>query len=211
MRAINPSVRVVLAVTSDTGFLTLEGMPSLIWAFEALESVFPSQKIIVAANPKDSSIAMNLLEAKRASLLLVIPEAFEPAVLAHSLESLLGNEQAVLIHDASRPFTSRAQFQAVLAAFSDEIDAVRPAIAFTETLKVLDKDSVIKKTLDRSSVRRISTPELIRVSAIDFAGSDCGWFLSLKKEARTLHIEGSLDGLRINTAEDRNLLELQTN
>lgn len=210
MSAKNPSVCAVLAVTSDTGFLNLNGIPNLIRAFEALAPIFPSQKIIVAANPKDASTANELLKTRTANFELVIPQTFEPAVLALSIESLLENVQAVLIHDASRPMTSKTQFEGVLAAFDDETDAVRPVMAFTETLKILDADSVIQKTLDRSSVHRISTPELIRVSAIDFGGSDCGWFLPLKKGARTLHLEGNPDGLRINTEEDRDLMELHT-
>lgn len=208
MSAANASVRVILALTSDTGLLNLKGIPNLIRAFKALASVFPSQRIIVAVTSKDSNTAKELLEAEKAGFELVITETFEPAVLAQVLESHLGQAQAVLIHDASRPMTGKAQFEAVLAAFNDEIDAVRPAMAFSETLKILDANSIIKRTLDRSSVRRISTPELIRVSAIDFAESDGGWFLPLKKYARTLHLEGNPDGLRINTVEDCDLMEL---
>lgn len=208
MSSANASVRVVLVVTSSTGLLNLKGIPILIRAFEALVAHSTSQKITVAAASKDSRIVSELLEAKRASFELVIPESFEPAVLAQSLAGPLGKVQAVLIHDACRPLTSRAQFDAVLAGFNDETDAVRPAMAFTETLKILDAKSIIKRTLDRSSVQRISTPELIRVSAIDFAGLDSGWFLPLKESARTLHVEGNPDGLRINTVEDRDLMEL---
>jgi 2-C-methyl-D-erythritol 4-phosphate cytidylyltransferase len=207
----NASVRVVLALTSDTALLSFNGVPILIRAYETLALIFPSQKIRVVATPKHASTAKALLEARNANFELVIPETFEPKVLAQSLESLLGNVQAALIHDASRPLTSTEQFDAVLAIFSDETDAARPAMAFTETLKILDADSVIKRTLDRSSVLRVSTPELIRVSAIDFTGSDCGWFLPLKKNARIKHIEASPDSLRINSEDDRNLMELHTN
>ena len=207
---MNPPVLVVLAVTSSTSFLNLNGTPSLIRAFDALTTIFPSQNIIAAVTPKDASTVAESLETRTEYFELVIPQTFEPAVLASSLEGLLENIHAVLIHDASRPMTSKAQFGAVLAAFNDETDAVRPAMPFTETLKIVGDDLVIRQTLDRSSVLRISTPELIRVSAINFAGTDCGWFLPLKKGARTTHIEASPDGLRINTEEDRNLMELQT-
>ena len=209
MSAANPSVSLVLAVTSDTAFLNLKGMPNLIRAFESLAVLLPSQKIIVAATPKDATVVRELLGSSNIRFELLNPQTLEPAILAPSLENLLGRFQAVLIHDASRPLTSRAQFEGVIAAFNEKTDAVRPVMAFTETLKILDADSVIKKTLDRSSVLRISTPELIRISAIDFTGSDCGWFLPLRKDARISHIEASPDGLRINTEEDRNFMELQ--
>ncbi len=208
MSSANASIRVVLVVTSDTGFLNLKGVPNLIRAFETLVPDSPSQKIIVAAASNHSSDVSDLLDAERADFELVTLKTFEPAVLAQTLEGALGNVQAVLIHDASRPLTSRAQFDAVFSAFTDETDAVRPAMAFTETLKILDANSVITRTLDRTSVHRISTPELIRVSAIDFTGPDCGWFLPLRNGARALHVEGSPDGLRMNSVEDRDLLEL---
>ena len=208
MSATNPSVSLVLAVTADTAFLNLKGMPNLIRAFDSLAALFPSQKIIVAATPTDATTVRELLESSNVNFELLISQTLEPTALASSLEGFLRNVQAVLIHDASRPLTSTGQFEGVLAGFNDETDAVRPVMAFTETLKILDADSVIKKTLDRSSVLRISTPELIRVSAINFAGADCGWFLPLRKGSRTTHIEASPDGLRINTEEDRNLMEL---
>lgn len=210
MSANNPSICVVLAVTSDSAFLNLGGVPNLIRAFESLTTFLTAGKIIVATTAKDAPALRELLESRNAPFELLILPSFNPPNLAQSLESHLGKVQAVVIHDASRPLTSKAQFEGVLTAFNNETDAVRPAMAFTETLKIVGENLVIRQTLDRNTVLRISTPELIRVSAIDFAGPDGGWFLPLKKGARTMHIEGSPDGLRINTAEDRDLMELST-
>lgn len=208
MSATSPSICVVLVVTSDTAFLDVKGTPSLIRSLGSLAACFPSKRIIAAATQAGAPAVRKLLGTADGLIEYLIPTTLEPDNLAMALENSLQDVQAVLLHDASRPLTSRAQFESVLAAFNDETDAVRPAMAFTETLKILDEKSVIKRTLDRSTVFRISTPELIRVSAIDINGADCGWFLPLKKNARTMHIEGSPDGLRVNTANDRDLMEL---
>ncbi len=208
MSTTSPSILVVLAVTSDTAFLNLEGIPNLIRSFDFLASSFPSQTVVVTVSHGNAPRVRDLLDKKRKDHELLVCQPLEPDSFLLALKPLIGNFGSVMIHDASRPLTSQGQFESVIAAFSDDIDAVRPAMPFTETLKILSADSIIKETLDRSTVLRISTPELIRVSAIDIHGSDCGWFLPLKKDAHTTHIEGNPDGSRINTPADRDLMEL---
>lgn len=201
-------MKLVLAVTSPTAFLQVNQGLSIEMAIAALKSLDPSTLLTIAISQSQSESLQDFLRDRSLNVEVLICEPTDTRSFAEELESSCRDFDALIIHDASRPLTSRAQFAAVLAAFNDDTDAVRPAMEFTETLKILDSDSVIKKTLDRSTVNRISTPELIRISAIDFKGTDCGWFLPLKESARTLHIQGTPDGLRMNTVEDRNLLEL---
>lgn len=208
MSATNPSICVVLAVTSDTAFLDLQGVPNLIRTIEFLDTFFPHQTVLTAVSPADGPKVRELLDAGVDNYEILITQPLEPSSLARALEPFLKDSQSVLIHDASRPLTSKEQFERVLTAFNDDIDAVRPVMPFTETLKILGSDSVIKETLDRSLVLKISTPELIRVSAINIDGPDSGWFLPLINGARTTYTEGSPEGLRINTTADRDLMEL---
>lgn len=208
MSATNPSICVVLAVTSDTAFLDLQGVPNLIRTIEFLDTFFPYQTVLIAVSPADAPNVREVLDTRVANYELLISQPLEPAPFSLALEPFFLNSDAIIIHDASRPLTSKEQFERVLTAFDDDIDAVRPVMPFTETLKILGSDSVIKETLDRSSVLKISTPELIRVSAIDIDGPDSGWFLPLIKGARTTYTEGGPEGLRINTTADRDLMEL---
>ena len=207
----NPSPRVVLAITSSTAFLEIEGMANLVRAIMVLANVFPSHTFLIAVTEKDVDRVHQLLEARSNSWKTLICEPTEPGSLARALAPELGDCDDIMIHDASRSLTPPSQFMAVMSKFSDEVDAVRPALPFTETLKIVGRDSVIIKTLDRSSVLRIGTPELIRVSAIDVDADDSGWFLPLRKDARILHIDGTPEGTRMNTTADRDLMELQHN
>lgn len=204
-------ISMVLAITSPTAFLEVNGTPSAVLALQRLRAIGSSLPISIAVGSSHSSLARKLLKDEKLDLQVRDCEPTKARPFAEALAPMCFDIDAIMIHDASRPLVNQAQFEAVLAAFTDETDAVRPAMAFTETLKVLDSNSVIKRTLDRSTVLRISTPELIRVSAVDFAGTDCGWFLPLKKNARTSYIAAIPDGLRMNTEEDRNLMELHTN
>lgn len=201
-------MHLVLAITSPTAFLEVNKTPSFVLALERLNWAGSLRPVTIAVSTTEARKARDLLTKSIFNVEFLMCEPKDPSAFAKSLGSSRADFSAVMIHDASRPLTSQGQFESVLAAFSDDIDAVRPAMPFTETLKILSADSVIKETLDRSTVLRISTPELIRVSAIDMHGSDCGWLLPLKKGAHTTHVEGSPEGVRINTPADRDLMEL---
>lgn len=207
MVTVSMKFRIVIAVTSATALLEVNKTPSLIRAIHGLQEFWPTLPLTIGVTEEHASPVSELLEKNRISHELLLCNPGDP----HDFASALAPESklcdALLIHDASRPLTSPDQFTRIIGAFSDTVDAVRPAIAFTETLKIIKSDSIIKETLDRTSVRRISTPELIRTSSIDVRGKDSGWFLPLKKGARTEHVEGSPEALRINSVGERDLLE----
>ncbi len=197
----------VLAVTSETAFLTIKGLPNLVRVRKFLAEYFASKSVIVVApKPLAREVQIILGESDKPDTFLTC-QILDSHALAKSLEKLLLNFEAVFIHDASRPWVSQNQFDTVLDAMSSDVDAVRPAMAFTETLKVLSSQSKILGTLDRFKVLRISTPELIRISAIDLHESDSGWFLPLRKGANVLHVESEPQSVRINSEADRDLLE----
>jgi 2-C-methyl-D-erythritol 4-phosphate cytidylyltransferase len=99
-----------------------------------------------------------------------------------------------------------AQFEGVYAALTAEIDAVRPVSPFTETLKSITADNFIDQTIDRTSMMRISTPELIRYTAIDFDSSTSTWFVPLTKIAKTAVVEADPDSARINSEKEIELM-----
>ena len=112
----------------------------------------------------------------------------------------------VMIHDSQRPLTNQAQFERVYAALVAGIDAVRPVSAFTETLKSIDASNFIDETIDRNSMMRVSTPELIRYSAIDFSADASTWFVPLTKIAKTAVVEADPDSARINSVKEIELM-----
>ncbi len=204
---MGPTLRLVLAVTSPTALLEVNKTPSLIRAIHGLQEFWPTLPLTVAVDHMQSPAVWDLLEKNRISHELLLCNPCNPHDFAKALAPESQLCDALLIHDASRPLTSREQFIRIVEALSDSVDAVRPSIAFTETLKIIESDSLIKETLDRTSVRRISTPELIRTSAIEIRGKDQGWFLPLKRGAHVEHVEGSPEALRINSEAERDLLE----
>ncbi len=200
---------VVLAITSNTAFLETGKIANLLRAYDTLATIFPTHPIHIAAKSSDMGRCRSLLVARGNRSEFTLCDSLEPSALARAIKPLWSNSESVLIHDASRPFVDQEQFERALTAFDDDVDAVRPAMPFTETLKILNVDSIIQETLDRSTVLRISTPEIIRTSAIEVNGKDSGWFLPIKKNARIEHVAGNPSGLRINSQSDAELMELQ--
>ena len=112
----------------------------------------------------------------------------------------------VVIHDELRPLVSRAQIKKTIESLGD-FDAIRPTMAFTETIKSLDSEHRLNQTIDREKVRRISSPEVIRKSAIDFDGAIGTWTLPLINGAKTSEIESEPQGIRVNNPEELKMLE----
>lgn len=200
-------LRVVVAITSTTAFLEVDKTPSLIRCIQGIQSFWPTVPISVAVAAANENAARELLAKYEIPYELLPCDPNDPQVIATALRSSIGKYDAFLFHDASRPLTNPDQFARILKAFDNDVDAVRPSIAFTETLKTVGPDAVIKETLDRNQVRRISTPELIRTSAVDPKGQNSGWFVPLKEGARIEYVEGNPESMRINSIAERGLLE----
>jgi hypothetical protein len=128
----------------------------------------------------------------------------KPGELARALEPL--EFEMAAIHDAQRPLTRSAQFHRTLEGLFG-CDAVRPTMAFTETLKAVNESSELTHTIDRTKVRRISSPEIIRRTVIDFGGNESTWTLPLTKVARLSEVEADPESVRINSADEVTLME----
>jgi hypothetical protein len=56
-------------------------------------------------------------------------------------------------------------------------------------------------------MKRISTPELIRYSAIDFDGVSSTWFVPLKVDARITTVDADPESARINSEKEIDLMK----
>ena len=112
-----------------------------------------------------------------------------------------------MIHDSQRALTRTAQFNRTVQALTADFDAARPVSAFTETLKSINSDQFVDGTIDRNSMKRVSSPELIRYTAIDFLGDSSTWFVPLKMDARTTTVDADSESTRINSEKEIELMK----
>jgi 2-C-methyl-D-erythritol 4-phosphate cytidylyltransferase len=78
--------------------------------------------------------------------------------VANGLEDLPDEVTTVLIHDAARPLVPDSVVERVVAA-AREGNAVVPALPVVDTLKEVAADGVVRRTVDRSQLWRVQTPQ----------------------------------------------------
>lgn len=75
------------------------------------------------------------------------------------LLALTKKTDRVAIHDAARPFMKK-EFLSGLFEEAEKKDALIPVIPIHETVKQIDKNGIVIKTHDRSSLVRVQTPQV---------------------------------------------------
>lgn len=196
------TLKVVVAVTSSLAFSKIEKST-------IIQSSLSVARAFTVETGVRATIAIAISDASQVKdfdceVLLCDPNS------PHSLAQAIKESEAceiVAIHDALRPLTRTTQFHRALGGLVGEVDAVRPAAVFTESLKIVNSLEFIERSVNRSSMMRISTPEMIRVSAIEFNATHSTWFLPLKPHAKVALVEADPESLRINSEDEIALME----
>lgn len=76
-----------------------------------------------------------------------------------ALAHLTPDVRYVLIHDAARAFAPVSLLRRVLQALREGAEAVVPALAVSDTIKIVDEHEQVKSTLARASLRAVQTPQ----------------------------------------------------
>jgi 2-C-methyl-D-erythritol 4-phosphate cytidylyltransferase len=197
-----PSLKVVVAITSPIAFHQLKNETVLHTCIQAAQSFVAS---VAGAHLAIAGTAADLGKVADIDCEKIVCDPNTPAELASALKSVATTE-LVMIHDCQRPLTGLAQFERVYAALSADVEAVRPVSPFTETLKSITADNFIDQTIDRNSMMRISTPELVRYSAIDFDSQESTWFVPIEKSAKLATVDADPESARINSAKEIELM-----
>jgi 2-C-methyl-D-erythritol 4-phosphate cytidylyltransferase/2-C-methyl-D-erythritol 2,4-cyclodiphosphate synthase len=105
---------------------------------------------------------LELFQAATANLTMLPPAfggATRQASVRAGLEALSAHmPDIVLIHDAARPFAS-AELVARAIVAAKQSGAAIPALAVTDTVKTVHAEGHVDKTLDRSALRLVQTPQ----------------------------------------------------
>jgi len=118
-------------------------------------------------------------------------------------------DEAVLIHDGARPLITDGIICAVADAL-EKYTAVTCAVRVKDTVKQVDENGKVIKTLDRSSLVAVQTPQGVRIKeylcAVEKAG-DVSAFTddtSLMEAAgyEVYTVEGDYKNIKITTPED---------
>ncbi|HEY2317046.1 MAG TPA: 2-C-methyl-D-erythritol 4-phosphate cytidylyltransferase [Solirubrobacteraceae bacterium] len=189
------------------------GRPMLEWSIAALRAV-PAVTQIVVALPADE------LDAAPAGTLAVAGGLQRSQSVRNALVAG-GDDDVVIVHDAARPLATPQLFEQALLELDRHPEAagVIAAAPVADTIKEVGSDGVtVARTLDRSRMWAVQTPQVFRRAALHAAlttssedelarATDDAWLI--ERAGGTVRILGSDPGnLKITTAEDLRVAEL---
>ncbi|MDO9245334.1 MAG: bifunctional 2-C-methyl-D-erythritol 4-phosphate cytidylyltransferase/2-C-methyl-D-erythritol 2,4-cyclodiphosphate synthase [Phenylobacterium sp.] len=141
---------------------SLGGRPILRWSVEALSRAGAREIIVVTAPERtadaDEALA-GLANWKAVPGGVTRAESVQAGLAALSTP----DEEAVLVHDAARPFVTSAHVQSLLVALA-EADGAVPALPVADTLK--RGVDIVAETVSRNGLWRAQTPQAFRLRTL---------------------------------------------
>lgn len=150
---------------------TLGGVPILVHAVRALAAARSIDLVVVAA-PEDSVDDVRVMLADistEAEIVIVAGGETRQDSVARALLALPQDVEVVLVHDAARPLVPPDVVDRVASAVLGGSDAVIPALPIVDTVKEVDDEGFVVRTLDRSVLQAVQTPQGFRRSALQLA------------------------------------------
>lgn len=141
-------------------FLPLGSKPVALHSLETLCSLSP-EEISIVCEPK----YRDFFKIKNVKIVFALPgkSRFESVKNGHSALELGSN--LILIHDSARPFIRSCDILSVLNE-ADTYGSAAVGIPVSSTIKEVDEKGFVKKTLQRSSLFEIQTPQVLRADIL---------------------------------------------
>jgi 2-C-methyl-D-erythritol 4-phosphate cytidylyltransferase len=189
------------------------GRPMLEWSVVSLQAVSAVSQIVVAL-PADE------LEAAPAGTIAVAGGAQRSHSVAAALAACTDGDP-VIVHDAARPLATPELFAQTLLELErhPDADAVIAATPVSDTIKeVADDGRTVTRTLERSRLWAVQTPQVFRRAALERAlagvsddvlaqATDDAWLV--ERSGGVVRIVGADPGnLKVTTLADLRVAEL---
>jgi len=141
-----------LGADRPKAFVVCAGRPLIEWSLEVLDSV--CDRVIVAAPDgyDDGPDRVRGGESRSAS----VRNALEAAPEA----------EMFVVHDAARPLVTRELVERCIEALVPGVDGAIAAIPMTDTVKEVASDGRVLRTLDRSALWAIQTPQVFKADIL---------------------------------------------
>ena len=191
--------------------VTVAGRPMLEWSVESLRAVVAVERIVVALPASD-------LEAAPEGTIAVAGGAVRSQSVRAALR-VAGDGDPVIVHDAARPLASPELFERALEDLERSgADAVIAAAPVSDTIKEVGEDGhTVMRTLERSRLWAVQTPQVFRRAALDRAlteasdellgaATDDAWLIERSGGTVRVVLSGP-ENIKITTTADLHVAE----
>ena len=164
------------------------------WSLEALRAVAQIEAIVVAL-PEDVEVPPGTIG--------VLGGWERSHSVRNALAAAPPDADAVVVHDAARPLAGPELFAACLDALANA-DAGIAAAPVTDTTKEAGPDGMVRRTLDRSRLWAVQTPQAFRRAALEAAMAQPDEVLAAATDDAAL-VEGEGGRVRVIASPRENL------
>ena len=147
-----------MKMTEKKQYYPIKNKPLMVYSLIAFEQSTVDEIIVMVSPGDEEYVRQNIVEkydiTKVTKILAGGNERYD--TVENGLKEAMG--EYVLIHDGARPFISNAIIEEVIECIKAN-DAAIVAVPVKDTIKDLTEDGVVNKSIDRSSLVAVQTPQ----------------------------------------------------
>ena len=192
-------------------YLLLDGKPILHHTLSVLDQCSIVDEIVLVVSENEIGQAQQQIQDSHPKVTKVVAGGKERQdSVGNGLQSLDSETDIVVVHDGVRPFVSPDLIRETVEA-ARNFGAAITAIPVSDTIKKVNEKGLVERTVDRSGLWRVQTPQTFQVSLLkeaferaqvdNYYGTDEGSLIEyLGKEVKV--ILGSELNIKITQSED---------
>jgi len=193
-------------------FIPLLNRPVLVRSVISVLDCSDVDNLIVIVGPGEEDEVRVLLEkmALTKSWQVVLGGSERQYSIANALKAVPAAAEFILIHDGARPLVNKTDICAVVAG-ARRYGAAVLAVPVKDTIKTVDGEGEVLRTLDRSELWAIQTPQVFSATLLKqayyiaakdgFLGTDDSSLVE-RVGVKVKVVKGRYDNLKITTPED---------
>jgi 2-C-methyl-D-erythritol 4-phosphate cytidylyltransferase len=145
----------------------LAGCPLLLHTLERLFLTEAPREIVLVVRPgSEAEMAQVIAPLGRNDSIRLVPGgAQRQDSVQNGLQAVAASSEFVMIHDAARPFVTKELIDTVLAA-AKLSDAAVCGAPCSDSLKEVGEDGLVTRTVDRSRLWTVQTPQIFRTQLL---------------------------------------------
>ena len=192
-------------------YIELKGKKILEICLDTIVSLEEIDQIIVVIRKDDENYLKDIIKKYHKKISYVFGKETRELSTYEGLKAVDKNSKLVLTHDGVRPFASKELFEKVIENLK-EYKAVISAVKSKDTVKIVDKDLLVKNTPLRKEVYNVQTPQAFDKELIlayykkyiqsDFTITDDSQLFEIFSEEKIKVVEGEYSNIKMTTPED---------